>query len=114
MPTAKWVLPTPGGPRSNTLSVSAMNRQVASSLITLGSMEGWNLKSKLSRVFWKGKRASLHGGVPLVLGGNLAAENVLQEIAVGEVLLARLLQERGQFLREADETQPLELVLDPF
>src|SRR2546427_10315022 len=57
MPTARWVLPTPGGPRSRTLSVSAMNRQVARSLMTLGAIEGWNLKSKLSRLFWNGKRA---------------------------------------------------------
>jgi pimeloyl-ACP methyl ester carboxylesterase len=33
----------------------------------LGSIEGWNLKSKLSRVFWNGKRAiaiRIGGGRP--------------------------------------------------
>jgi len=55
----------------------------------------------------------LHGRVPFVLGGDLTAEDVLQEVAVREVLLARLLQEGGQFLGEPDEAQALELVLDP-
>src|SRR5437867_8830679 len=55
----------------------------------------------------------LHGRVPFVLGGDLAAEEILQEVAVREVLLARLLQEGGQFLGEPGEAQALELVLDP-
>ena len=39
-PTARCVLPTPGGPSSSTLSASAMKRQVASSWITFGSSDG--------------------------------------------------------------------------
>ena len=49
--TARCVLPTPGGPRSRTLSPVSRYRPVASSRITFGSIDGWNLKSKASSVF---------------------------------------------------------------
>ena len=55
--TARCVLLTPGGPNKSTFSPSAMNRPLASSLITFGSIDGWNFQSKLSSVFWNGKRA---------------------------------------------------------
>jgi len=38
-------LPTPGGPSSRTLSPVSRYRPVASSRMTFGSIDGWNLKS---------------------------------------------------------------------
>ena len=55
------------------LSVSAMNRQVARSLM------------------------------PLVLGRDLAAEHLFEKVAVGQVLLARFVQERRQLLDESEQ-----------
>jgi len=39
--------------------------------------------------------------------------DLLEEVAVGEVLLAGVLQERGQLVREADQAETLQLLLDP-
>jgi hypothetical protein len=47
----QMILPTPGGPSSSTLSPLSRYRPDASSRITFGSMDGWILKSKASRVF---------------------------------------------------------------
>ena len=43
---ARWVFPTPGGPRKTTFSVLWMNRNEARSRITAGSREGRKLMSK--------------------------------------------------------------------
>src|SRR3954451_10444979 len=56
--TARWVLPTPGGPRSRSASPFAMKRPVASSRTWLLSIEGWAAKSKPARSRTNGKRAS--------------------------------------------------------
>ena len=56
-PTAKCVLPTPGGPSSSKASPLAIQRQVARSRICLGSSEGWASNSKPSRVRTKGNLA---------------------------------------------------------
>ncbi len=49
----------------------------------------------------------------VVLGGDLATEDLLEEVAVGEILLAGVLEEGGQLLGEADEAEALQLLLDP-
>src|SRR5712691_12535613 len=47
---ARWVLPTPGGPKRSTLSAWAMKRPVASSRKRRWSIDGCELKSKSSSV----------------------------------------------------------------
>ena len=55
---ARWVLPTPGGPKSSTLLASATKARLAISLTSRLSMEGWKPKSNCSRVRRKGRWAS--------------------------------------------------------
>ena len=54
---ARWVLPTPGGPKSRMLVASATKAKLASSLTRRSSMEGWKAKSNCSRLRWKGRWA---------------------------------------------------------
>lgn len=55
MAMARWVLPTPGGPKRRTFTPLAMKRPVQSSRTSLSSTEGWNLNTKVSRVFTAGR-----------------------------------------------------------
>lgn len=113
--TARWVLPTPGGPRRRTFSPLSMYRPVASSRMTLGSMEGWNLKSKLSSVFWKGNRAmAIHmARWVLPLRADFAGEEFVHEVRVGELPFGRLLQERRELRLDLVESQAVAVGPEP-
>ena len=46
----------------------------------------------------KARHGRLHRRVALLLGRQLAAEQLLQQVAVGQLFLARILQQQGQLL----------------
>ena len=46
----RWVLPTPGAPRSNMFVALSKKLSVANSLISFSSIWGWKLKSNSSSV----------------------------------------------------------------
>ena len=54
--TARWVLPTPGGPRRMTFSARSTKAQPASSRSCFWLTEGWKAKSKSSRRAPEGER----------------------------------------------------------
>src|SRR2546430_467917 len=56
--TARWVLPTPGGPRNTAFSWRSRKRRLASSRIFFSSIEAGNLKSNCSSRLRSGKPAS--------------------------------------------------------
>jgi len=85
-----------------------MNRPLASSLITFGSIDGWNFQSKLQRLLeWEARHHDAHRLMLLLLGLDLAGEHVVEEVGVTHVLLGRLLEHRAQLGRDAVEAQPL-------
>ena len=62
----------------------------------------------------KARHRRLHRRVTLLLGGQLAAEDLLQKVTVGELSLARLLKQQGQLGRRTDQLQSGHVRLQPF
>ena len=105
---ARWVLPTPGGPKTSTFSAWAMKRPVASSRTSFWSIEGWNLKSKSSSVFTAGKWAIW---MPMAtrlrcLVPSSSAQELVEEVEVGRLLAGRLGEQRVEPLGDVAEAEP--------
>ena len=93
-PTAKCVLPTPGGPSSSKASPLAIQRQVARSRICLGSSDGWASNSKPSRVRTKGNlgNAETHLDAPLLAMTDLGLAEQVERVADRQVATPGLVQ----------------------
>src|SRR5262249_12970657 len=60
------------------------------------------------------RHGGLHHGMALLLGGDLHFEKFLEDIAVGQVLLAGGLKQGSDLLGGSDELEPLHLLGEPF
>ena len=107
-------MPTPGGPSSKTLSVSAINPAGRKILDDFGIDRGLKFEVEALERFLEREagHGGFHGRVPLVLRGDLAAEDLFEEVAVCEVFLARFLKEGGQVVDEPEQPKALHLLLD--
>src|SRR5271166_1497367 len=104
---AKWVLPTPGGPRSRSASPCATQRQAASSRIWRGSSEGWAAKSKPSRSrARKVGDLARHLDAPLVLARDLALDQEGERLAQGHFAARRLVNQIVELVADRGELEP--------
>ena len=107
--TARWVLPTPGGPRSRTFSPLSMKRPVGQLLDTFGVDRGLEFevealeglvegeaghRDRIAKCFSAFERIS-------------SAEEFVEEVGVAELALGRLLEERRQLGLDAVEPEAM-------
>jgi hypothetical protein len=108
---AKWLFPTPGGPRKRTFVFSRMKLQVASVSICRRSTRGRKVQSKSSRVFPGGKDESLSIVVARrsSFRSSSPAQHELEEAERRELLAGGLLDELRETARGGLESQGGEL-----
>src|SRR5690242_295973 len=107
MAWARWVFPTPGGPRKSTSLACRIKLPVARSKISLRWIDGLKLQSKSSSVFKateiSGFGATFH--LALLPDIQFVLTDQFQELRVTKPVSDRLLQPHVQGLDQAGEPE---------
>src|SRR5215212_8164949 len=107
--TASMVLPTPGGPRKQTLALAWTNSSAARSRTLRASRSGWKAKSKLSRLLWWGQARQLErvGEPPPLPDTELLLQHQVDELQIAHRLGLGPGDQRVEALAQVRQVKPL-------